>query len=444
MIDPALFRSRAPELIEGLAKRGVQLDFDQFDHLDALRIGAQGRAETLRAEKNKIAAEIGALYASQKGHQTAELKARGAEISRQIEEAQRVEHQAKMDVKNFCLQVPNIPDSRVPMGQGEADNVVLRTHLVPPELSFPPLDHLTLAENLGGAKMDLAAKIAGSRFCVLAGATARMQRALEGFMLDTHAAAGYTELYVPILVNAQAMTGTGQLPKFEEDLFKTTDGRYLIPTAEVPVTNLLSGSLIDVEALPLKFCAKTPCFRSEAGSAGKDTRGLIRQHQFEKVELVRFERADCSAAAHEEMLSDAEEILRQLQLPYRVVALCGKDLGFSSAITYDLEVWLPEQKQYREISSVSNFKDFQARRMGLRAKDALGQKIPVHTLNGSGLAVGRTLVAVFENFQDENGRIWIPEVLRERMGGAQWIERSELNWGQNKAANSLSTPHKPK
>ena len=415
MIDPAKLRAKDPETLQGLEKRGFALDWARFGAIDAERKAAKIQAESLRAKKNAAAASVAALKKAGDQAGAAAAIAQGAEISALIDQAARRETLADAEMRDFCMGIPNIPDAAVPFGRGEEDNVIVRNVGTPKQFPFEPAGHQALLENLGLAHFDLAAKIAGARFSCLGGDAARLSRALENFMLDCHAENGYTELYVPYLVNAQAMAGTGQLPKFEQDLFKTTDGRYLIPTAEVPVTNLLAGEILDFDALPLKFCARTPCFRSEAGSAGKDTKGLIRQHQFEKVELVRFEAPEASARAHEEMLFHAESILQKLDLPYRVSKLCGRDLGFSSAITFDLEVWVPGSGCYREISSVSNFKDFQSRRMGLRCERA-GKKIPVHTLNGSGLAVGRALLAVVENYQDERGFVAVPDALRPYLG----------------------------
>lgn len=426
MIDAGLLRKADAGFLAGMEKRGLSLDLGLFARLDAERKEALVAIEGLRSKLNANAREVG--QAKAKGLQADGLLALGAEISAGIAQAEERARLAQRAVDGYCEVIPNVPDESVAHGKGEADNVLVATVGNPTRQGFER-EHQDVAEGLGGLRQDLAAKVAGSRFCVLAGGLARLQRALEGFMLDEQAKAGYVEMYVPLLVDSAAMYGTGQLPKFADDLFRTVDGRWLIPTAEVPLTNLLAGEILDEEALPLRFCAKTPCFRSEAGSAGRDSKGLIRQHQFEKVELVRFETPGASASAHEEMLEDAARILGLLELPYRIVSLCGGDLGFSAAKTYDLEVWLPGQGAYREISSVSNCKDFQSRRMGLRARSASGAKMPVHTLNGSGLAVGRALVAVLENFQDELGKVAIPGVLRDRMGGAAWLEREEINWG---------------
>jgi seryl-tRNA synthetase len=325
------------------------------------------------------------------------------------------------ELETLLLNIPNTLDGDVPDGKSEVDNVEIKRWGEPRQFDFQPKDHTELGEKLG-MDFEAAAKLTGARFVVLKGPLARLQRALTQFMLDVHSSEhGYTETYVPYMVNADSMRGTGQLPKFEEDLFKIVREPpfYLVPTAEVPITNLVRDEI--VEALPLKYVCHTPCFRSEAGSAGKDTKGMIRQHQFEKVELVRIEKPEDSAAAHEELTRHAETILEKLGLPYRRVVLCAGDTGFSSAKTYDIEVWLPGQNAYREISSCSNFRDFQARRLKARWRNAAGKPELAHTLNGSGLAVGRTMIAVMENYQDAEGRIHIPEILRPYMGGLSII-----------------------
>jgi seryl-tRNA synthetase len=314
--------------------------------------------------------------------------------------------------------IPNIPDSSVPEGQNEDDNIEVRRWGTPKTFDFKVKDHVDLGANLGGLDFDTAAKITGSRFAKMSGSIARLHRALTQFMLNTHIEEhGYEEVYVPYIVNADSLFGTGQLPKFEEDLFKLDDERnyYLIPTAEVPVTNIHRNDIVD--SLPIKYVSHTPCFRSEAGSSGRDTRGMIRQHQFEKVEMVQFVHPSESTQAHEDLTAQAESLLQKLDLPYRTVVLCGGDLGFSAAKTYDIEVWLPSQDTYREISSCSNFTDFQARRMKARFRNSEGKTEFLHTLNGSGLAVGRTLIAVLENYQQADGSISIPEVLQPLMGG---------------------------
>ncbi|MCC7516857.1 MAG: serine--tRNA ligase, partial [Pseudomonadales bacterium] len=330
-------------------------------------------------------------------------------------------------LENFLLLVPNMPDDSVPTGKDEADNVEVRRWGTPKAFEYTARDHVDLGETLGMLDFETAAKITGSRFVVMKNGLARMHRALIQFMLDTHTQQhGYQEVYVPFMVNADSLRGTGQLPKFEEDLFKLSGEQqyYLIPTAEVPVTNIVRDSILEDKELPLKLVCHTPCFRSEAGSYGRDTRGMIRQHQFEKVELVQFVRPQDSMAALESLTADAEKILQLLELPYRTITLCGGDMGFSSAKTYDIEVWLPAQNTYREISSCSNFKDFQARRLQARWRNPETKKPELlHTLNGSGLAVGRTLVAIIENFQNGNGSITVPEVLRPYLGGASVIAK---------------------
>jgi len=341
-----------------------------------------------------------------------------------LNQARQELEQVQLAIRHMMLDMPNLPDDSVPVGVDENDNVELRRWGTPREFDFTVRDHVALGETNGWLDAESATKLSGSRFTVLSGPLARLHRALAQFMLDTHISQhGYTEYYVPYLVNAAAMQGSGQLPKFADDAFATEDERYLIPTAEVPLTNLVAGMILNIDELPMRMTAHTPCFRREAGSYGKDTRGMIRQHQFEKVEMVQISHPDDSQQALEEMTGHAEAILQKLGLPYRVVVLCTGDMGFSAARTHDLEVWLPGQNSYREISSVSNCTDFQARRMQARFRPRAGEKPQlVHTLNGSGLAVGRTLIAIMENYQNEDGSITVPEVLRPYMGGDSTLD----------------------
>ena len=421
MLDSKLLRSELDFVIQRLGIKNYQFDEERFKSLDAQRKTLQMETESLKNERNVRSKSIGKAKAAGEDivPLMAEVNAFGDRLAQQAEMLSGV--QAELD--DLLMGVPNIPHASVPTGNSEDDNVELRRWGKLPEFDFEPLDHV----DLGGSLMDAeaAAKISASRFVVMRGDLARLQRALTQFMLDTHTRHhGYEEVYVPYLVSADALRGTGQLPKFEEDLFKVPGDRdlYLIPTAEVPVTNIVSGEILDADSLPLKFVCHSPCFRSEAGSYGRDTRGLIRQHQFEKVEMVQFRRPAESYQALDELLGHAENILEQLQLPYRTVTLCGGDLGFSAAKTYDVEVWLPAQKTYREISSCSNFEAFQARRMQARWRNP-EQKKPelLHTINGSGLAVGRTLVAVMENYQQQDGAIIVPDVLKPYMGGVEVI-----------------------
>jgi seryl-tRNA synthetase len=383
----------------------------------------QIESDRLRAERNNHAKAIG--QAKGRGEDIAPLMARGEELAREVEDTDRALDAIQAELNDWQLGLPNLLHESVPEGREENANVELRRWGAPHSFEFTPRDHVEIGEGLGGLDFEAAGRIAGARFVVMRGALARLQRALAQFMLDLHTGThGYTEVYVPYLVSASTLQGTGQLPKFEQDLFalRGEQNLYLIPTAEVPVTNLVREQIIAAETLPLKFVAQTPCFRSEAGAAGRDTRGMIRQHQFEKVELVQITRPDDSYRAHEELVSHAEEVLRRLQLPYRTVALCAGDVGPSSARTYDLEVWLPAQGKYREISSCSNCEAFQARRMQARWRNpATGKPEPLHTLNGSGVAVGRALVAVLENYQNADGSVTVPEVLRPYMGGMERI-----------------------
>ena len=426
MIDPKLLRQDLTELKQKLAKRGYELDVDFWQQMESQRKSLQVLTEDLQAKRNAGAKQVGAL--KKNGEDASELLAEMQSISGDIKKAEEDLKALQDKINEAALQIPNIPADDVPEGESEEDNLEVRKWGTPRQFDFEIKDHTDVGEGLGQLDFAAAAKLTGSRFNVLTGQLAQLHRALIQFMLNTHTVKyGYTECYVPYIVNSDSLKGTGQLPKFEEDLFKLTNhtnndgmGFYLIPTAEVPMTNLVRGERLEASQLPLKFTAHTPCFRSEAGSHGRDTRGLIRQHQFEKVEMVNIANADQSDELLEQMTAQAEYILQQLELPYRVVKLCTGDMGFSALRTYDIEVWVPSQDTYREISSCSNCGDFQARRMGTRVKD--GKKTELaHTLNGSGLAVGRTLLAIMENHQNADGSITIPEVLRPFMGGAETI-----------------------
>jgi seryl-tRNA synthetase len=421
MLDPRLLRSELETTAAQLARRGVKLDVARIAELEARRKEWQIAAQELQSERNTRSKGIGKAKAA--GQDIAPLLAEVADLGERLKAAQDNLLEVQRELTDLALDIPNIPHASVPDGSDETDNREERRWGEPPQFPFEPKDHVDLGARNGWMDFDAAAKLAGSRFVTLRGPLARLHRALAQFMLDTHSGEhGYTETYVPYMVNRDSLRGTGQLPKFEEDLFalKGEQQYFLIPTAEVPVTNLVRDEIIEDRDLPLRYVAQTPCFRSEAGSYGRDTRGMIRQHQFEKVEMVQIVRPRDSYRALEELTGHAETILQRLALPYRVVTLCTGDLGFSAAKTYDLEVWLPGQALYREISSCSNFEDFQARRLQARWRDPeKGKPELVHTLNGSGLAVGRTLVAVMENYQDAEGRIGVPEVLRPYMGGAE-------------------------
>ena len=426
MIDPKLLRQDLTELKQKLAKRGYELDVDFWQQMESQRKSLQVLTEDLQAKRNAGAKQVGAL--KKNVEDASELLAEMQSISGDIKKAEEDLKALQDKINEAALQIPNIPADDVPEGDSEEDNVEVRKWGTPRQFDFEIKDHTDVGEGLGQLDFAAAAKLTGSRFNVLTGQLAQLHRALIQFMLNTHTVKyGYTECYVPYIVNSDSLKGTGQLPKFEEDLFKLTNhtnndgmGFYLIPTAEVPMTNLVRGERLEANQLPFKFTAHTPCFRSEAGSHGRDTRGLIRQHQFEKVEMVNIATAEQSDELLEQMTAQAEDILQQLELPYRVVKLCTGDMGFSALRTYDIEVWVPSQDTYREISSCSNCGDFQARRMGTRVKD--GKKTELaHTLNGSGLAVGRTLLAIMENHQNADGSINIPEVLRPFMGGAETI-----------------------
>ena len=423
MLDPRLIRNNLEEVAAQLRRRGYELDTQLIAQLEERRKGLQVESQELQNERNSRSKSIGKAKAA--GEDIQPLLAEVAELGDRLKVLQEDLNSVQAELSEITLGIPNIPHESVPDGRDEADNREERRWGEPREFDFEPKDHVDLGDASGLLDFEAAARITGSRFAVMAGPLARLHRALIQFMLDTHTTEhGYTEAYVPYMVNSDSLRGTGQLPKFEEDLFKLCGEceYYLIPTAEVPVTNLVRDQIIDADYMPRKWVAHTPCFRSEAGSYGKDTRGMIRQHQFEKVELVQAVRASESFQALEELTGHAEAILQKLELPYRVVTLCTGDIGFSSTKTYDLEVWLPGQSQYREISSCSNFVDFQARRLQARWRNPeTGKPELVHTLNGSGLAVGRTLVAVMENYQQADGSIEIPQALKPYMGGIEKI-----------------------
>ncbi len=427
MLDLKQLRQDPDAVAQRLRIRHFNLDTAALRALEAERRQLQSRAEQLQRERNARSKAIGEAKA--RGEDIAPLLAQVGDLGERLKAAKAKLADLQERQHRFLSEIPNLPDASVPEGRKEEDNLELGTWGRMPQIDFDPLDHVDLG---AGGALDFAAavKISGARFVVMRGAAARLHRALTQFMLDTHVEEhGYTEVYAPYIVNSASLFGTGQLPKFADEQFTLAgaDGLHLIPTAEVPVTNLYRDAIIDVEALPIRHVCHTPCFRSEAGSYGKDTRGMIRQHQFEKVELVQFVRPQASWQAFEELTGHAEAILRKLELPYRTVALCGGELGFAAAKTIDLEVWLPGQGRYREISSCSNFLDFQARRMMARCKDAGGgANAYVHTLNGSALAVGRTLVAVLENFQDGAGGVSIPDALRPYMGGAVTLDLSAV------------------
>jgi len=425
MLDPKLIRNDLEGVARQLARRGFTLDTGKLQALEQQRKDIQALTQELQAERNGHSRNIG------------KAKANGEDIAPLLKEVEGLGEQLKSredelaivqaELNDILLGIPNIPHTTVPEGKGEEDNQEFRTWGKPPQFDFEAKDHVDLGEQLGQIDFETAAKLTGSRFCVIQGPLAQLHRALIQYMLDTHTREhGYREVYVPYLVNSDSLKGTGQLPKFEEDLFKMEgeSGYYLIPTAEVPVTNLARDTIIDAETLPVRYTAHTPCFRSEAGSYGKDTRGMIRQHQFEKVEMVQLVRPEDSYDALEQLTAHAETILQTLKLPYRVVTLCTGDTGFSAAKTYDLEVWLPGQKKYREISSCSNFEAFQARRMQARWRNPeTGKPELLHTINGSGLAVGRTLVAVMENYQQADESIIVPDVLQNYMGGLDILKQ---------------------
>ncbi len=423
MLDLRFVREHLDEVASAIAKRGLLLDLGRFRDLDARRRKSLTEVESLKKLRNETSKRIGRIL--KEGGDAAALKEEMRRVGDKIAALEKEAAAVEEELREFLKQIPNVPHASVPEGRTPEDNAVVRTWGEPRRFDFEPKPHWDVGASLGILDFERAAKIAGSRFALYWGDGARLEMALIQFMLDLHTREhGYTEVLPPFLVNAGALFGTGQLPKFEADLFKVQPGDYyLVPTAEVPVTNIHADEILEGEKLPLAYAAYTPCFRSEAGSYGKDVRGLIRQHQFNKVELVRFSRPEDSYAELEVLTRHAEEVLRRLELPYRVVTLCTGDLGFSAAKTYDLEVWLPGQGVYREISSCSNFEAFQARRAAIRFRRSPGAKPDlVHTLNGSGLAVGRTLVAILENYQQADGTVMIPAALRSTFGGKERIE----------------------
>ena len=426
MIDAKLLRSDPEAVAKNLARRGFTLDVEALRALDEKRKIAQVQNDQLRSERNSHAKAVG--MAKGRGEDIAPLIAKGDELTRNLAavDKQLVDLQAELEA--LVARLPNLLHESVPDGRDETGNVEVRRWGTPRKFDFEPKDHVALGEALGGLDFEAASKISGARFVVMRAGLARLHRALGQFMLDLHTREhGYTEVYVPYLVQPHALFGTGQLPKFKQDLFAIEGDQqfHLIPTAEVPVTNLVRDSIVPAEQLPLKYVAHTPCFRSEAGAAGKDTRGMIRQHQFDKVEVVHIVKPADSYAALESLTANAEEVLKRLDLPYRVMALCAGDIGNGSAKTYDIEVWLPGQGLFREISSCSNFEAYQARRMQARWRNPeTGKPEPVHTLNGSALAVGRTFVAVVENYQQADGSVVVPEVLRSYMGGLAVIAKA--------------------
>lgn len=418
MLDVKLLREDLPGVKARMATRGTVIDWDEFVSLDQERREALSNLEKMKEKKNRLSSEIGKLKKS--GGDATALMREVEEISVAIRKAEGPLAEIEVRFENFILTLPNLPSSGVSLGKSSEDNKAVRRWGEPPKFDFQAKNHWDIGEELGILDFPRGAKLAGARFALYKGAGARLERALINFMLDLHTRENrYQEVLPPFLVNRDVMTGTGQLPKFEEDLFRISEPEFfLIPTAEVPVTNIHRDEMLEREQLPIRYVAYTPCFRREAGSYGQDVRGLIRQHQFNKVELVKFTEPESSYEELETLVNDAEEVLRRLNLPYRVVELCTGDLGFAAAKTYDLEVWLPGQAAYREVSSCSNCEDFQARRAQIRyRKDKKGKPIFVHTLNGSGLAVGRTLVALLENYQQKDGSVVIPEVLRPYMNG---------------------------
>jgi seryl-tRNA synthetase len=422
LLDLKFLRNNLDLVRKSVVDRAADVDLDGFDQLDAQRRDILPELEGLRKRRNQVSAEVGKV--KREGGDPSSVYAEMKEVGGRIKELEGQLSGVEEGISALLLTIPNPPHESVPVGVGEDDNPVASTWGETPSFDFEPLNHWDIGEALGIIDFEAAARMTGSRFVVLKGAGARLSRALIGFMLDMHTTEhGYLEVLPPFMVNSQAMTGTGQLPKFADDLFKLEGTDYwLIPTAEVPVTNLHMGEKIEADLLPLLYTAYTPCFRAEAGSHGKDVRGLIRQHQFDKVELVRMVRPEDSYEHLEQLTANAEEVLRRLGLPYQKVVLCTGDLGFSAAKTYDLEVWLPGQQRYREISSCSNFEDFQARRANMRFKEkGVKGTTLLHTINGSGLAVGRTLVAILENYQQADGSVKIPEVLQPYMGGLQAI-----------------------
>jgi seryl-tRNA synthetase len=421
VIDPKLLRTDLPAVARNLARRGFVLDVPRLQALEEERKRWQIEADRLRAERNSNAKAVG--IAKGRGEDVTALIARGESLTGDLARVDQSLNQVQTELERWQLGLPNLLHESVPDGADESANVEMRRWGEPRRFAFEPRDHVSIGERLGGLDFEAAARISGARFVVMRGEVARLHRALTQFMLDLHTERhGYTEVYVPYLVQTAALTGTGQLPKFAQDLFAVQGEQpfYLIPTSEVPVTNLVREQIVAAEKLPLKYACHSPCFRSEAGAAGKDTHGMIRNHQFDKVELVHIVRPADSYEALEELTANAEQVLKRLELPYRTVALCAGDVGFAGAKTYDIEVWLPAQNRYREISSCSNCEAFQARRMQARWRNPqTGKPEPVHTLNGSGLAVGRTLIAVLENFQEEDGSVSIPGALQPYLRGLE-------------------------
>jgi len=424
MLDIKLLRENIDAIAKALAKRGYILDIEKFTKLENDRKQVQVKTQELQNQRNSQAKKIG--QAKSRGEDIAPLLKETEDLGKTLQELELKLSDVQIKLDEFLSEIPNITHDSVPEGKDESQNLEIRRWGTPREFNFTPKDHVDLGENLGMMDFSTAAKITGTRFVVMRDGLVKLHRALIRFMIDVHTKEhGYREIYVPYMVNRDSLFGTGQLPKFEEDLFKLAGSQeyFLIPTAEVPVTNTIRDEILNEKNLPMKWVCHTPCFRSEAGSYGKDTRGMIRQHQFEKVEILQFVKPENSYAAHEELTKHAETILQKLNLPYRVVILCTGDTGFHSAKTHDLEVWLPSQNKYREISSCSNFEAFQARRMQARYKNPETNKTEfVHTLNGSGLAVGRTLVAIMENYQDAEGKIKVPEVLISYMDDVKIIE----------------------
>lgn len=428
MLDQNLLRKNLDEVVARLATRKFEFPVEKYNALESERKAVQSETEQLQAQRNAVAKQIGA--AKKSGQDATELMQKGSEIASKLSDLEKRTEELKKALTDLLLTIPNLPHESVPVGKDETENVEVRRWGTPREFGFEIKDHVDVGAPLG-LDFETGTKLAGTRFAFMKGPVARLHRALAQFMLDTHTTEhGYTECYTPYIANQETLIGTGQLPKFEEDLFAAKKGGqegegeifYLIPTSEVTLTNSVRGQMLKESDLPIKITAQTPCFRSEAGSYGKDTRGMIRQHQFEKVEMVRITKPEDSYQHLEEMVVCAERILQKLGLPYRVITLCTGDMGFGSAKTYDLEVWIPAQNTYREISSVSNCEAFQARRMQTRFKNAQNKPEYVHTLNGSGLAVGRTLVAVLENYQNEDGSVTVPEVLRPYMGGIEVLK----------------------
>ena len=422
MLDIQQLRKDLPTVVAGLARRGVVFDEQTFRSLEDQRKQLQTKTEELQGKRNSASKQIGILKS--KGEDTAAIMAEVSGVGDELKANEIALAELQHKLSDFLRTIPNIPRSEVPQGKSADENVEVRKWGTPRTFDFTPKDHVDIGASFGGIDFETASKLSGARFSVLKGGIARMHRALAQFMLDVHTTEhGYTEVYVPYMVSGESADGVSSLAKFKDDLFKI-EGRdlYLIPTAEYPVTNFVRDTIVDLKSLPLKYVCHSPCFRSEAGSYGKDTRGMIRQHQFDKVEILQMVHPDNSADAHEQLTANAEAILQKLELPYRTMLLCTGDMGFASAKTYDLEVWLPAQNTYREISSCSNYEAFQARRMMARFKDEKGKTQNLHTVNGSGLAVGRTLVAVLENYQNADGSVTVPRALVSYMGGMTRLE----------------------